>query len=132
VTIPSIPSERRADRGAGSALSGFGLGFLLGGAVALLKVVTLMALLMSNRNSGNFAGCSPEALSCNAATSFDQHYLNWLSIAILSAGYISAIVLTVRGSTRRRAIGMLIGLTVVLPVAAVAAFLTWGVDTAAG
>ncbi len=132
MTIPSIPSERRTDRGAGSALGGFGLGFLLGCAVALFEVLTLMALLMSNRNSGNFEECSREASGCNAAWSFDQYYLNGLSITVLVAGYLSAIVMTMRGSTRRRGIGMLIGLTVVLPVGSVVAFLLWGVDTAGG
>jgi hypothetical protein len=43
--------------------------------------------------------------------------LQWLTIPILVTGYVTAIALTVRRSTRHLGQGMLLGITICLPVA---------------
>ena len=50
--------------------------------------------------------------------------LTWLTIPMLVAGYVTAIALTVRRSTRHLGQGMLLGITFALPVAA---FITIGI-----
>jgi hypothetical protein len=58
--------------------------------------------------------------------SLNQVLFLGLSIAIPLVGYVFGIVLALRRSTRRRGLGILVGLTLVFPVAlAVGALLTW-------
>jgi hypothetical protein len=44
-------------------------------------------------------------------------FMEWLALSLPLLGYVAAIVLTVRRSTRRLGQGMLIGLTLILPLA---------------
>lgn len=81
-------------------------GFLVGGCVSVVFVATILA--------------NPDAWN----TSYDEDagtalgaFMGWSALAMPPMGYLAAIVFTCRRSTRRMGQGMLIGLTLTLPMA---------------
>jgi hypothetical protein len=98
-------------------------GFLLGGAFAVGTVWAGLATdnLSEGRRDREWR------CQCDLAMSFGESFLMWLAIAIMAIGYALAIVMTVRRATRRLGVGMLVGITVTLPVVVLlAALATWG------
>jgi len=91
----------------GFDMSPKGRGCLLGGAWAL---VSGFAFLWS------LAAAYSEAEVPDDSAFWSSDLLEWVAFAIAVAGYRVAIVLTVQRSSRRWGQGMLIGLTVMLPV----------------
>jgi hypothetical protein len=82
------------------------VGFLLGTMVAAAAGWAFAAAMVANYNP-------------------DQSYLE-LTPFVIAAGCLAATILTIQRSTRRLGKGMLIGLTVMLPVAGVLAILWFG------
>jgi hypothetical protein len=81
-------------------------GFLLGGGVSVVFVATILA--------------NPDVWN----TSYDEDagtvlgaFMGWSALAMPTLGYLAAIGFTGRRATRRLGQGMLIGLTLTLPMA---------------
>lgn len=102
-------SDRRAPTGATVAPSSAGgshprsVGFLIGTVAAVGFAISLgydAVVSYDHENDPSYSSSS----------------LGWLTVSLPAVGYVAAIVLTVRRSTRRLGQGMLIGLTVMVPV----------------
>jgi hypothetical protein len=101
----------------------FSVGFVLGGAVATVVLLTDAARDEAREHRGQHEW----HCQCSLPMPFYESYLLWLSVAILVVGYAAAVVLAVRHTTRRLGVGLLVGITLLLPVGAFVLLLfTWG------
>jgi hypothetical protein len=99
-----MPTRAAAQPGASRVV-----GLLVGGAVVVATFIVDLVRLFSGYNHDY----QPYAL---------EPVWEGLTLATPAAGYLAAVVLTVRRGTRRLGQGMLIGLTALLPVAFAATF----------
>jgi hypothetical protein len=100
-----------------------GVGLLVGGLLAVLFLMTLLAKVMAREHrQWHEWHCQ-----CTRAMPYYEAYLLWLSIAVLVGGYSAGVILRLRYSTRGLGEGVLVGLTLVIPLGIFVYFMAaWG------